>query len=179
MTNRHKLVLGLLCLCWVAHAWAERRRDPLTQSEIDQLRDSAQEPDVRLKLYVTFARARLDTLQKVRTDPEVKNRGQATHDRLQDFLDVYDELGENVDTFADRKNDIRKSLKLIIEADTEFQAKLRALKDSADSHKDDAKLYDLLLADALDAVDSGVSDHRQLMTEQDEAARHKKLIKPE
>ena len=32
----------------------------------------------------------------------------------------------------DRKNDIRKPLKLIIDADTEFQAKLRGLKDAAD-----------------------------------------------
>jgi len=30
------------------------------------------------------------------------------------------------------RNDIRKPLKLVIDADTEFQAKLRALKDAAD-----------------------------------------------
>ena len=56
---------------------------------------------------------------------------------------------------------------------TEFQAKLRALKNSADASKDEAK-YDFLLSNVLDAVDGGVQDHRQLLNEQEEAAKHKK-----
>ncbi len=42
---------------------AERKRDVLTAPEVDQLRDTAMEPDLRLKLYVTFARARLTSLE--------------------------------------------------------------------------------------------------------------------
>jgi hypothetical protein len=178
MIARYRVTVSLLALLLIASAWAERRRDPLTQAEIDQLRDTALEPDERLKLFVTFARARLDAVEKVRTDPEVKDRVQATRDRLQDFLDVYDELDDNVDTFSDRRDDIRKSLKMIIEADTEFQAKLRALKDSVAAHKAEGKEYDLLLADVTEAVDGGAGDHRQLMTEQQEAAKQKKLVKP-
>ena len=60
-----------------------------------------------------------------------RDRAQQTHDRLDDFLLIYDELNDNIDTYVDRKNDIRKPLKVIIDADTEFQAKLRALKDAA------------------------------------------------
>ena len=41
-------------------------------------------------------------------------------------------LNDNIDTFVERKSDLRKPLKAIIEADTEFQAKLRALKSSFD-----------------------------------------------
>ena len=41
-------------------ALAEQKSDPLTPLEVDQLRDTAMEPDLRLKLYVAFARARLD-----------------------------------------------------------------------------------------------------------------------
>ena len=70
--------------------------------EIDQLRDAAQEPVIRLKLYVKFSRARLVALDKVRNDAKVSDKPEATHDRLQDFLDVFDELNDNVDTFADR-----------------------------------------------------------------------------
>ena len=179
MRTLHGIALGLLGLLLVAGARAERRRDPLTPSEIDLLRDTAQEPDARLKLFVGFARARLNLVDKVGTDPEVKDKAQATRARLQDFLDVYDELDDNVDTFSDRKDDIRKSLKMVIEADTEFQAKLRALKDAEASQKKDAGEYDLLLADIIEAVDSGANDHRQLLTEQQELAKQKKLIKPE
>jgi hypothetical protein len=158
-------------------AWAQSQRDPLNQAEIDQLRDTAQEPIPRLILYVKFARLRLDAVEQARTDLKVTNRGQEIHDRLGDFLDVYDELDDNVETYADRKDDIRKALAKVIEADTEFQAKLRALKDSATAPKDQAQQYAFVLQSAIEAVDDGVQDHRQLASEQEEAAKHKRLIK--
>jgi hypothetical protein len=154
--------------------WAEKRRDPLNQVEIDQLRDAAQEPLDRLKLYVEFARARLVALDKVRSDPKVTDRGQETHDGLQDFLDVFDELNDNVDTFADRKEDLRKALKVVIEGDSEFQSKLRALKDAAGTTSEETKAYDFLLTNAIETVDSSIEDHRQLLESQEEAAKHKK-----
>jgi len=165
------LALGLLLL---TSAWAQTRRDPLNPLEQDQLRDAAQEPADRLKLYIQFSRARLSSLEQMRADPKTTDRAQQTRDRLQDFLDVYDELNDNVDTFVERKADLRKPLKAIIEADTEFQAKLRALKSSADANKDEARQYDFLLTSVVETVDSSVQDHRQLLTEQEEAFKHKK-----
>jgi len=161
----------------VAPALAETKRDPLTNAEIDQLRDTAQEPDLRLKLYVTFARARLAALDQARTDPKTTDRAMATHDGIQDFLDVYDELNENVDTYVDRKADLRKILKIVIDADTEFQAKLRALRDDASAKKEEMQQYEFLLSNALETLDSSAQDHRQLLTEQEEAAKRKKAEK--
>jgi len=178
IVSRRRVACWVLPLLLACTSWSERRRDPLTPLEVDQLRDTAMEPDLRLKLYVKFARARLVSLEQVRADPKVTNRGQETHDRLQDFLDVYDELNENIDTYVGRKADLRKVLKAIIEADTEFQAKIRALRDSADAAKDEAKQYEFLLTNTLDTLDSSAEDHRQLLTEQEEAAKHKKLAKP-
>jgi hypothetical protein len=165
------LAVGILLLSTL---WAQRRSDPLNPLEQDQLRDAAQDPTVRLKLFVEFARARLASLEQMRADPKVTDRALQTRDRLQDFLDVYDELNDNLDTFVERKADLRKPLKAVIEADTEFQARLRALKSSADANKNEAKEYDFLLTNVLDAVDGGVQDHRQLLNEQEEAAKHKK-----
>ena len=99
---------------------AERRRDPLNQLEIDQLRDAMLDPDQRLKLYVKFSRDRMTKLEQMRSDPKVKERGQQTHDMLEDFIGVYGELDDNVEMYVGRKEDIRKVLKLVIEADTEF-----------------------------------------------------------
>lgn len=166
-------VLGLLLCC---KGWAAPRRDPLSQLEIDQLRDTAQEPDERLKLYVKFVRIRLDGVEQARTDPKVNDHAGEIHGRLQDFLAVYDELSDNVDMFADRRDDIRKSLKVVIEADTEFQAKLRALKDSAEG-KAGASEYQFALTDAIEALDTGATDHRTLLTEQEDLAKRKKLVK--
>jgi hypothetical protein len=166
-----RLALAMLLL---STAWAQRRRDPLNPLEEDQLRDAAQDPAERLKLYIVFARTRLTSLEQMRGDPKVTDRAQQTRERLQNFLDVYDELNDNIDTFVERKTDLRKPLKAVIEADTEFQAKLRALKSSVDANKSESKEYDFLLTNVLDAVDGGVQDHRQLLNEQEEAAKHKK-----
>jgi hypothetical protein len=155
----------------------EKRRDPLNQIEINQLRDTAQEPLERLKLYVEFARARLLALDKTRSDPKVTDRGEETHDRLQDFLDVFDELNDNVDTFADRKEDLRKALKVVIEGDNEFQSKLLALRDAAGTTAQETKAYDFLLRSAIETVDSSIEDHRQLLDAQEEAAKQKKKKK--
>jgi hypothetical protein len=163
-----------LFLPGVEGAWAQQHRDPFTQAEIDQIRDTSWEPDLRLTLYVKFARARLLALEQMRSDPKTKDRPQQTHDRLDDFLLIYDELNDNIDTYVDRKDDIRKPLKKIIEADTEFQAKLLALRDAAGVPGEESKQYEFALTTALDTVDSSVEDHRKTLVEQDEAAKHRK-----
>jgi hypothetical protein len=110
----------------------------------------------------------------MRSDPKTKDRARQTHDRLDDFLLIYDELNDNIDTYVNRKNDIRKPLKLIIDADTEFEAKLRALKDAADVPPEEAKQYEFVLTNTLDTLDSSAEDHRKVLDEQEEASKHKK-----
>jgi len=170
----HKVASLGFAMLLLSTVWAQRRRDPLNPLEQDQLRDAAQEPSERLKLYIQFSRTRLTSLEQTRSDPKLTDRGQQTRDRLQDFLDVYDELNDNLDTFVERKADLRKPLKTLIEADTEFQARLRALKSSAEANKGEAQQYDFLLSSVLETVDSSVQDHRQLLSQQEETFKHKK-----
>src|SRR3984885_1631222 len=75
-----------------ATAWAQRHSDPFTPAEIDQIRDASWEPEQRLTLYLKFARARLVSLEQMRSDPKIKDRAQQTHERLSDFSAIYDEL---------------------------------------------------------------------------------------
>ncbi len=170
--RRASLCLSLLALA--AIALAQRHRDPFTPPEIDQIRDASWEPEKRLSLYVQFARARLVNMEQMRADPKTKDRARQTHDKLDDFLLIYDELNDNIDTYVDRKDDIRKPLKVVINADTEFQAKLRALKDASGVAAEEAKQYEFVLTNALDTVDGSAEDHRRLLTEQEEAAKHRK-----
>src|SRR5438270_5964770 len=156
-------------------AQAQRHREPLTQPEIDQIRDASWEPKQRLSLYVQFTRARLVKLEQMRSDPKTKDRARQTHDMLDDIQLLYDELNDNIDTYVERKDDIRKPLKFIIEADTEFQAKLRALKDAPDVSAEESQQYQFVLNDILETVDSSAEDHRKTLADQEDAARHKKL----
>ncbi len=164
--------LGLLFLAAVAVS--AQRRDPFTQPEIDKIRDSSWDPQIRLSLYVKFARARLAALDKVRNDPKAKDRPQQIHDKLDDFLLIYDELNDNIDTYIDRKNDIRHPLKQVIEADVEFKGQLRTLKEGAGVPPEEMQRYEFILSSALDAVTTSLQDHRRLLAEQEEAAKHGK-----
>jgi hypothetical protein len=152
----------------------QQRRDPLNPLEINQLRDAMLDPEERLKLFVKFSRDRIIKLEQMRADPKAIERGLQTHDMLEDFLAVYDELNDNVDMYFGRKDDIRKPLRLIIESDTEFQAKLRALKTSPNSNAAEISQYEFMLANALDTVDSSADDHRKTLADVEEYMKHKK-----
>ena len=174
MTGAKACFSAALLLASVS-SWAQRRHDPLTASEIDQIRETSWEPKQRLALYVQFARARLVKLEQMRSDPKTKDRAQQTHDILDDFQLLYDELNDNIDTYVDRKDDIRKPLKLIIEADSEFQSKLLALKDAAGVSRDEAQQYEFVLTNALESLETSVEDHKKVLADQEDAASHKKL----
>ncbi|HKU25217.1 MAG TPA: hypothetical protein VJQ54_07070 [Candidatus Sulfotelmatobacter sp.] len=169
-------VLILVILSTSSFISAQRHRDPLTQPEIDKIRDTSWEPKLRLPLYVDFARARLVKLEQIRSDPKSADRAKQTHDLLDDFQLLYDELNDNIDTYVDRHDDIRKPLKTIIDADTEFQAKLRALKD-ADVSREEAERYEFVLNNAVETVDASTEDHKKLLQDQEEQAKHKRLNK--
>lgn len=165
------LFLFALPLC------AQRRNDPLNETEIDQLRDAMMEPEERLKLYVKFVRDRMTKLEQMRVGPKSTDRGIQTRDMLRDFLTVYAELDDNIDMYVGRRNDIRKSMRVVIDADTHFQSQLRALHDVAGTEPKEAKQYAEVLADALDTVNSGAEDHRKTLAEVEEYVKNKKKLK--
>jgi hypothetical protein len=173
-------LLWLLAFALITTIEAEsqqRRPDPLDKDEINQLRDAMLEPDQRLKLYVSFARDRVTKLEQMRADPKTTDRASKTHDMLANFLAIYDELNDNVDMYVGRKDDIRKPLKLVIEADVEFQSKLRALKDAANADAAESKQYEFLLSNAIETVDSSADDHRGTVSEVEEYVKRKKKNK--
>ncbi len=174
MEWRRLLWMASLALVMATPMAAQHRRDPLNSNEIDQLRDAMLDPETRLKLYVKFSRERIAALEKIRSDPKASDRAGQTRDLLTDFLAIYDELNDNIDMYVDRKDDIRKPLKLIIEADTEFQAQLRAIKSAANTDAADSKRYEFVLSNAIDTVDSSADDHRKTIGEVEEYMKHKK-----
>jgi hypothetical protein len=158
------------------------RRDPLNEKEIDELREVAQEPEKRLKLMVQFARARLDMIEQVRGDPRLApERGARVHDLLEDFTRLVDEIGDNIDDYVDRKYDLRKGLKFVIEGDTEFQRKLLALKEqgavTGAKAGSETGEYAFELENATEAVKLSLDDARKLLEEQEALFKQEKKKK--
>jgi hypothetical protein len=164
----------LLCTC--AHYGAAQKRDPLTDKEVDEMRESADWPDKRLELMVKFARARMATIDQLQADgKKAKDRPMQIHDLLEDFSSLLDEIDDNVDMYASHKADMRKGLMLLLEATSEWQLKLRRLKEQ--SPPEELDQYSFVLANATDAVSDSGDDAREELKEQNELARQKKLTK--
>jgi hypothetical protein len=178
MKARRRILAAVFLLSFAASPLiSQRRDDPLTAGEIDQLRDTAIEPEKRMKLFVSFARARLVALEQMRSDPKATDRARETHRLLEEFVTIYDELNDNLDNFDARRADLRKAIKAVIEGDTEFQAKLRGLKNDPRASRQEAEQYQFVLSNAIESVDSSADDHRKMATEQEEVWRHRKKEK--
>lgn len=169
-------------LAWMAllalPAGSSVHRDPLTEAETDQLREAAQDPPLKLKLFLTFARQRLDSAEGLRLDPKAgPDRGQQVHDLLEDFTNLVDELSDNVEAYAGRSEDLRKPLVEIIAATGDFSARLKAFQAASvasPAATKESRAYSFALADAIDAVESGLHDAQELLQEQQEQFKKKK-----
>ena len=167
--RRSAPVLLVLVFC-VLGAGQRHRRDPLTGLETEQLREVSPEPEKKLKLYVTFAEARLVAVDTMLGDPKFSpDRGQRIHDLLEDFTNIVDEMDANISDYAAQKLDLRKALKIVIEGDSNLQLKLRAVKETAAADPkaaQEAKDYEFVLTDATEAVDGDLDNSREVLQKQ-------------
>ncbi len=172
------LVLALAASVTAASFGGKVRRDPLTADETDQLREQAQEPVKRLRLYIKFAGARMMAIEQLRSDPKfAADRGQKIHDLLEDFGNIVDELDDNMDNYSEHGADIRKPLKEMIEAEADWQLRLRTLKEA--SSKDpqaakEARDYSFALDSALDSVNDSADSAHKTLEEQNTSLKAKK-----
>ncbi len=175
MLHRNRYLLGLCFLLAVALCQSvAQRRDPLNEKEVDEMRESADSPNKRLELMVKFARERINSIDQLRADAKTaKDRPMQIHDLLEDFTSILDEISDNLDMYASHKADMRKGLGLLVEASSEWQLKLRQLKEQ--SPPEELDRYSFALANASDAVHDGADDARKELQEQNQLAKEKKL----
>jgi hypothetical protein len=148
-----------------------KRRDPLSEAEADQVRQAALEPYKRLKLFIKFSDARLESIDQMRTDPkQADGRGRKIHDLLEDFTALMDEVNDNLDQYQGRplskddRKDFHKGLKEVIEACDKWETHLKALQTAAETDpqtQKESQDYRFVLQDAQDAVKSSAEVARE------------------
>ena len=164
MNMRFALTLAV-CTLLAQPCVAQRRHDPLSNKEIDELREAAQDPPQRIKLLLKFTRARMAIVEQLWANPKLT---EGDRDKLaqvlEDFTELVDELDNNLSNYDKLSKDLRKPLKDVIAADTEFQIKLKAMKDSLGNRANTD--YGLALEAAIDSVNSSADSSRTLLADQ-------------
>ena len=128
MPSRRCILAIPICLILAAPLPAQKeRREPLTEAQMEQIREAGIYPEVRVSLYLKFLDERAGVIKGLTNRAKSAARSRRLDDELQDLTALMDEFGSNLDVYSDRHADIRKSLKPLPEAVERWQGILRAL----------------------------------------------------
>lgn len=151
-----RFILLLIALAGTFPALAQR--DYLTAGEVDLLRQTAQEPNERLKLYIDFANQRLGLLENALTS-EKPGRSALVHDLLEQYNKIIDALDVAVDDALQRKADITLGIKAVSDAEKGFLPRLKKIEESRPK---DFDRYEFALQQAVettqDSLDMSLED---------------------
>lgn len=154
------LMTALTFLLFATPTWAQKQaRDPLTQAQAEQIAQAGIDPPERVHLYNKFLDEHADAIKALAKRADTPARNNRLASDLEDFANLMDELGSNLDVYSDRKADIRKSLKPLNESIQRWQAMLNGLPSEA--------TFDLARTDALDSSNDLADQAKQLMEDQD------------
>src|SRR5215203_5553226 len=106
--------IAIIALAFVAFA---QQRDFLTADEADQVR-LAQDPNERLKLYLHFAKQRLDLIEQA-VAQEKAGRSKFLHDLLEDYTEVIEAIDTVTEDALKRSVDLSLGVKAVADAEVE------------------------------------------------------------
>jgi hypothetical protein len=154
-----------------AGALTAQERDFLTADEADQIRE-AQDPNLRLQLYVKFARERLELVKQLLAR-EKPGRSALIHDTLEDYAHIIEAIDTVADDALKRKIAITEGMKVVAEAEKKMLAELKALNEK---HAADYPRYEFVFNQAIETTqDSADLSAEDLATRSAEVeAREKK-----
>jgi hypothetical protein len=139
-----RTLLALLAIALLAPA---QDRDFLTADEADQIRE-AQEPNLRLKLYLKFANDRVELLKQMLA-VEKPGRTALIHDTLEDYTRLIEAMDTVADDALKRKVDITEGMKAVADAEKQLLTELRKLSEK--QGKDYAR-YEFAMQQAIETT---------------------------
>ena len=146
----------LICAL-VAAAPLMADRDFLTSDEADQIRD-AQEPNIRITLYLHFAKQRLDQVKQLMSKDK-PGRSALIHDLLEDYCNILDAIDVVTDDALKRKANLDKGMSLVMSGEKPMLAELQKIQDASPK---DLERYEFVLKQAIDVTHEGLEGGKDL-----------------
>jgi hypothetical protein len=147
--------LSILLIALATPLLAER--DFLTADEADQIRE-AQDPNVRLQLYIDFARQRIDLVKQALVK-EKAGRSAMIHDLLEDYTHIIEAIDTVSDDALQRKKPINKGTEAAVKTEKEI---LESLEKVREDDPKDIEQYQFALRNAIettrDSMEAGQED---------------------
>jgi len=153
-----KSLLILLCM-GLPLAAQVGSRDFLTADEADQVR-LIQEPNERLKLYLAFAKQRVEQVDQLVAQNK-PGRSVLIHDLLEDFTKIIDAIDTVADDALRRKVALNLGMAATVEGERAMLASLQKLQKSEPS---DLSRYDYVLKDAIDTTSDSLELSQEDLT---------------
>jgi len=159
------LVLALLMpLAAPAMTALAQKPDYISDEEEDKIRE-AQEPSERIEVYLTLAQSRLDRIEGFRSkpmDPQYDNGAYIDH-LLDEYISLTDDLKNWIQDQYDRRGDMRKGLRKVLEMGPKQLNDLRRIQASPDTYAAD---YVKSLGDAKDDLTDALDGATKALAEQ-------------
>jgi hypothetical protein len=161
MLRRLALALALILpalFAFAAPLHAQEEDHVLTDGEVEQLRAAAYVPNDRVLVFIKLLDERNKAIQDLFAHPRNPGREQDTHDLLEQFTAIADELDDNLGDYGPHHRDIRKALPKLLDATERWASNLKSPPDN--------EVYNVSRKIALEAIHDLREEATQLVEDQ-------------
>jgi hypothetical protein len=144
----------------------KQHHDPLTEAQVEKIREAGIDPNERIKLYTGYLGDHVNAVKGLTNRGKSDARARRLDQELQDVVTLMDELGSNLDEYSERHADMRAALKTLADQTPRWLSTLRALAGENG--------FDLSRKEAIEAGQDLTDQAQRLFREQtDYFAAHK------
>lgn len=151
------LLFGIFSLP-TAVAAQDAHHDPLTDAQVEKIREAGIDPNERIRLYTEYTNDHVNIVKSLVNRGKSDARARKLDSELHDVSALMDELGANLDQYSDRHADMRHALKTLADQSKNWLVTLRALAGEP--------TFDLSRKDAIEAGEDIADEAQRLLNEQ-------------